>query len=300
METNANYSAAELAQFGLLAAAGDDARAFLHGQLTNDVEHLAPDRARMAGWCSARGRLLATFLVVPHESGYLLQVARDLAGAVAKRLSMFILRSKVKLTDASAAWVQFGLWGEGAERVLDSLGIPPPAEIMQVTRRESLLAVRVAAQRFLVLAPAAERARLAAALAAGDAQAWTLEEIRAGRPLVTQATQDQFVPQMVNFDQVGAVDFQKGCYPGQEIVARAQYRGQVKRRMVRVRTPVPLHPGQDLYSDDVPDQPSGTVVIAAADEALAVVQISTLDHRSPVRAATGGTALELLPLPYPA
>lgn len=299
MEPKLTHSAAELAQFGLLAARGDDARAFLHGQLTNDIEHLAPDRARMAGWCSARGRLLATFLVVPHEGGYLLQVARDLAAAVAKRLSMFVLRSKMKLADASDAWVQFGLWGEGAASVLSSLGIPPPAEIMQVTRRESLLAVRVANQRHLLLAPEAERARLAAALAAGDAQAWTLEEIRAGMPLVTQATEDQFVPQMVNFERVGAVDFQKGCYPGQEIVARAQYRGQVKRRMVRMRTPVPLHPGQDLYSDDAPDQPSGTVVIAAADEALAVVQISSLDHRSPVRAKTGGPALELLPLPYP-
>lgn len=295
-----NHSAAELLQLGVLAASGDDARAFLHGQLTNDIEHLAPDQARMAGWCSGKGRLLASFLVVPHEEGYLLQVARDLAAAVAKRLSMFILRSKAKLADASDAWVQFGLWGEGAESVLGGLEIPLPGGLMNVTRRESLLAVRVAAQRFLLLVPAAERARLATALGAGDAQAWTLEEIRAGRPLVTQATQDQFVPQMVNFERVGAVDFQKGCYPGQEVVARAQYRGQVKRRMVRVRAPVPLRPGQDLYSDDVPDQSSGTVINAADDEALAVLQIATVEGRVPVRATAGGPALELLPLPYQA
>ena len=295
-----NHSAAELMQFGLLAASGDDACAFLHGQLTNDIEHLAPDRACMAGWCSAKGRLLATFLIVPHEGAYLLQVARDLGATVAKRLSMFILRSKVRLADASDAWVQFGLWGEGAESVLNGLEIPLPAEIMHVARRESLFAVRVAAQRYLLLAPAAERARLAAAVAAGDAQAWTLEEIHAGRPLVTQATQDQFVPQMINFELVGAVDFQKGCYPGQEIVARAQYRGQVKRRMVRMRTPVPLRPGQDLYSDDVPGQPSGTVVNVAGDEALAVLQIATVEGRVPVRAEAGGPALELLPLPYQA
>ena len=300
-----NHSAAELRQFGLLAASGDDARAFLHGQLTNDIEHLAPDQARMAGWCSAKGRLLATFLIVPHEGAYLLQVARDLAATVAKRLSMFILRSKVKLADASDAWVQFGLWGEGAERVLSGFEIPLPAQVMHATRREGLIAVCVAAQRYLLLAPAAERARLAAPLAAGDAQAWTLEEIHAGRPLVTQATQDQFVPQMVNFELVGAVDFQKGCYPGQEIVARAQYRGQVKRRMVRARGAVALSPGQDLYSDDLPGQASGTVVSAAPApdggiELLAVVPLSALEQKLAIRVAPGGTALELLPLPYQA
>ena len=305
MATSVNHSAAELTQFGLLTARGDDARAFLHGQLTNDVEHLASDRARRAGWCSAKGRLLATFLVVPYEGGYLLQLARDLAAAVVKRLSMFILRSKVKLADASDAWVQFGLWGEGAGSALGSLGIPPPTEIMQVTRCESLLAVRVAAQRCVLFVPTAERARLAAALAARAAQGWTLEEIRDGMPLVTQATQDQFVPQMINFERVGAVDFQKGCYPGQEIVARAQYRGQVKRRMVRARGAEALRPGQDLYSDDSPGQASGTVVCEApapdgGTELLAVVPISALEQKLAIRAAPGGTALELLPLPYPA
>ena len=111
---------ARLSRYGVLSVTGDDARDFLHAQLTTDIEHQAADRAALAGWCSAQGRLLATFLVIPAPAGYLLQVARDLAPAVAKRLSMVVLRSKVKVADDSAAWVQYGLWGEersGAEVV---------------------------------------------------------------------------------------------------------------------------------------------------------------------------------------
>ena len=293
-------NSAELSQYGLLDASGSDARSFLHAQLTNDIDGLPANRARHAGWCSAKGRLLASFLVVPHEDGYLLQLALDLTGAVAKRLAMFVLRSKVKISDASAEWAQFGLWGEGSESALEGIGVEPPAADLQVSRAGKILVVRASALRYLLIAPAAHRAKLAALSGKVDEVLWTLEEIRSGRPLVTQATQDQFVPQMVNYERFGAVDFQKGCYPGQEIVARAQYRGQVKRRMVRVRTPVALRPGQDLYSDDLPGQASGTVVNAAAGEALAVVQISTLDKGAAMRADANGAPLEVLPLPYAA
>jgi len=289
----------ELTQYGLLETSGDDARSFLHAQLTNDVEGLGTDRARYAGWCSAKGRLLASFLVVPHEGGFVLQLARDLAPAIVKRLSMFILRSKVKVLDASASRVQFGAWGAGAEATLAGLGIEPPAEDLRIARSANVIAVRISAQRFLLIAPHGERSRLASLPGITHESGWMLEEIRAGRPLITQATQDQFVPQMVNYERFGAVDFQKGCYPGQEIVARAQYRGQVKRRMVRVRAPVALRAGQDLYSDDLPGQSSGTVVNAAGDEALAVTQISTLE-KGVLRAEPGGAPLEVLPLPYAA
>ena len=286
---------AELTQYGLLEVTGDDARVFLHAQLTNDIENLAAGQARHAGWCSAKGRLLATFLVVPHERGYLLQLARDLVPAIAKRLSMFILRSKVKVVDASTSWVQIGI-GTG---VLAELGINALAQDLAIARAGNLIAVRVSAERYLLIAPQGDRARLES-LSGMDETGWALEEIRSGRPLVAQATQDQFVPQMVNYERLGAVDFQKGCYPGQEIVARAQYRGQVKRRMVRVRTPVPLQAGQDLFSDDLPGQASGTVVNAAGDEALAVVQLSSLEKGAALRAESNGAPLEVLPLPYAA
>ena len=272
---------------------GGDARAFLHAQLTNSIENLGTNRACHAGWCSAKGRLLASFLVVPHENGFLLQLARDLAAPVAKRLAMFILRSKVKIANVTDEWRQYGIWGADAPARLPALGASAPQELLGVAAGPQWAAVRLGAERFLLFG----RSPIETTAASED---WILQDVRAGVALVTQATQDLFVPQMVNFERIGAVDFQKGCYPGQEIVARAQYRGQIKRRMVRVRTPVPLRPAQDLYSDDVPGQPSGTVVNAAGGEALAVIQISSIESRSPVRATAGGPALELLPLPYPA
>jgi folate-binding protein YgfZ len=245
---------ARLTRYGLLSVTGTDARAFLHAQLTNDIEHLPADRAALAGWCSAKGRLLASFLVVPAPEGFLLQLARDLAAPVAKRLSMFILRSKVKITDESESWDQFGIWDASL----------PTAE---VSWSGKVATVRVGERRFLRLAP---RGEVTEAATADEAQ-WALQEIRAGRPLITSATQDQFVPQMVNFEQLGGVDFKKGCYPGQEIVARAQYRGQVKRRMVHATAPagVALLPGAEFNG--------GTVVdVAPAEngsELLAVVPI---------------------------
>ena len=148
--------------------------------------------------------------------------------------------------------------------------------------------------RFLLIASPEVQDRIKVNATAGD---WACAEIRAGRPLVVLSTQDQFVPQMVNLELAGGVDFKKGCYPGQEIVARAQYRGAVKRRMYRLRGAA-LRPGQDLYSDDAPGQASGTVVNAAGEESLAVLQISAVEAGSPIRVQPQAAALEILSLPY--
>lgn len=245
---------ARLTRYGLLSVTGSDARAFLHAQLTNDIANLAPSHWALAGWCSAKGRLLATFLVIPAAEGFVLQLARDLAAPVAKRLSMFVLRSKVKISDESETWAQFGVWDT------DWSGT-------DVAWHGNTAFVRVGERRYLELVAAGESYE---APNADEAQ-WTLQEIRAGRPLITSATQDQFVPQMVNLEALGGVDFRKGCYPGQEIVARAQYRGQVKRRMVHAHAPagVALQPGQEFNGGTVVD------VAPAEDgsELLAVVPV---------------------------
>ena len=239
---------ARLNRYGVLAVTGAEARDFLHAQLTNDIANLPPHRAALAGWCTAKGRLLASMLVIPSAQGFLLQVARDLAPALAKRLSMFVLRAKVKIADESDAWAQYGVWD--ADLKVDG-----------VAWEGSEVTVKVDAGRFL---------RIGQGLSLQPTkteETWTLEEIRAGRPLISAATQDQFVPQMVNFEALGAINFQKGCYPGQEIVARAQYRGQVKRRMTRIELPkgVELKPGQEFQG--------GVVVDSAAGEALAVMPV---------------------------
>jgi len=241
---------ARLNRYGLLSVSGADAREFLHAQLTNDIRNLPPERAALAGWCSAKGRLLATFVVIPAPQGYFLQLARDLAPAVAKRLSMFVLRSKVKIADESGAWAQTGVWQGNFD----------PSRIEW---KDHVAIVPVGEKRFLRLEPAGS-----ASLACdADEETWYLQEIRAGRPLITAATQDQFVPQMVNLETLGAVDFHKGCYPGQEIVARAQYRGQVKRRMVRLPAPPGTRPqpGEQFNG--------GTVVDSAGGEVLAVMPV---------------------------
>jgi tRNA-modifying protein YgfZ len=239
---------ARLNRYGVLSVTGADAREFLHAQLTNDIANLPPDRAALAGWCTAKGRLLASFLVIPSTEGFLLQVARDLAPAVTKRLSMFIFRSKVKIADESDAWTQYGIWEA-------DLGVPG------VAWEGEAVTVRVGERRFLKIGK-----KLSEPCAQGE-ESWTLQEIRAGRPLISAATQDKFVPQMVNFEELGAINFQKGCYPGQEIVARAQYRGEVKRRMTRVELPkgVELKPGAEFQG--------GVIVDSAAGEALAVLPV---------------------------
>jgi len=241
---------ARLSRYGLLAVTGADARAFLHAQLTNDIANLAPDRAALAGWCTAKGRLLASLLVIPRGEGFLLQLARDLAPAIAKRLSMYVLRSKVKVADQSDAWAQYGVWDAGLK-------------LAGVAWEGDVVTVRVDDGRFLRIGPAG---KFSPAVTKPE-EAWTLEEIRAGRPLISAATQDRFVPQMVNFEALGAVSFQKGCYPGQEVVARAQYRGEVKRRMVRVQVPAgtELKPGQEFNG--------GVVLDSAVGEALAVMPV---------------------------
>ena len=241
---------ARLSRYGLLSVTGDDAREFLHAQLTRDIRSLPADRAALAGWCSAKGRLLASLLVIPAPQGFLLQLARDLAAPVAKRLAMYVLRSKVKIADESERWAQDGLWD------FDS-------DAPEVAWNGEVATVRVGERRYLQLGPLA---RMSETPSAAE-EAWTLQEIRAGRPLITGATQDQFVPQMVNLEKLGGIDWQKGCYPGQEIVARAQYRGQVKRRMVHLRAPAgaELRPGQEFEG--------GVVVDGAGDELLAVMPI---------------------------
>ncbi|MDH4191378.1 MAG: folate-binding protein [Betaproteobacteria bacterium] len=293
---------AALSQYGVLVVEGEDARAFLHAQLTNDVTHLAANQARQAGWCSAKGRLLATFLVVTDDARFLLLLARELAAPSAKRLSMFVLRSKVKIVDASEQLRVVGLWGSDCAPRLAALGLAPQAADLSAVSADGRLAVRFASDQYLLVLPAGSAAIDTPVNAC--AQDWTLREIRAGRPLITLATQEQFVPQMINLQAIGGIDFRKGCYPGQEIVARAQYRGQIKRRMARARAPagVEVRPGQDLYSDDLPGQPSASVVNVAAapegSELLLVAQIATLDGGAPLRAAPGGIPLEILPLPY--
>ncbi len=302
---------APLAHLGLIECSGEDAQSFLHGQLSNDVKQLTPARSEYAAYCSAQGRMLANFLLWQEAQAYFLQLARSLAPAVQKRLGMFVLRAKVKLLDASESRLILGLAGNAAAAALQEFFPVLPQQAHQVVRdpaNGTLIALPGARFQLVAEPESAERLwrKLAAVLTPVGAPCWEWLEIRNGLPLITPATQEQFVPQMANMELIGAVNFQKGCYPGQEIVARTQYLGQLKRRMVlaHVAGETPPKAGDELFSSDLDGQASGMVVNAQAApeggyDLLAVVQTASIARAVARLASANGPIVTIQPLPYP-
>lgn len=289
--------AAALDHLGLVRAAGADAATFLHGQLTNDLVLLDTARARLAGYCSPKGRLLASFVLWKTSADeVLLLCSRDVLPATLKRLSMFVLRAKCKLTDATGEFRTLGLAGPSA---LAWLGADAPAAVWGRTARDGASIVRLpdadGVPRFLWVASADVAAPPLPAL---DGAVWRQGEVRSGIATIEAATVDQFVPQMLNYELVGGVDFKKGCYPGQEIVARSQYRGTTKRRTYLLAAAASAAPGQEIFHSDDPGQPAGMVVNAAADQLLAELKIAALASGSLHLGAADGPLLSPLPMPY--
>ena len=248
---------AALTHLGVLAASGPDAENFLHNQLTNDVLALEPGALHLAGYCSAKGRLLATLIVWKSNESIMLLMPREILPGVQKRLQMFVLRSKVTLSDVSDQTVLIGAAAP------DQQNIPWP----DTAGRHASWTPSTGLQRALWMGPAEQAIKLWDALSANlppaDASRWRWLDIRAGLPMIVEATREQFVPQMVNFDLVGGVNFRKGCYPGQEIVARSQYLGKLKRRMRLASAHAALvAAGMEIFSDADPGQPCGLVVNA--------------------------------------
>jgi folate-binding protein YgfZ len=304
---------APLPDLGLLHVSGADALRFLHGQLTNDVEGLAHGQARWFGYCTAKGRLLSVFLGWREDDTVALTVARPLAQALARRLSMYVLRAKARVADVCGERVLFGLGGQGARAALERLGlaVPAPMEIARAgaTTIVGLPAVQVAGTdcpRWLLSLPSGEAVaawqRLAAAdpgLAPVSSEAWRWTEVLAGVPRIVTATSEHFVPQMLNLDLSGGVSFTKGCYPGQEIVARTHYLGKQRRRMQlgRVRGAAPA-PGSDVA--DAAGQPVGRVALAAAapDGGAALLYEAQLAAVAGGPLSASGAPIEPGDLPY--
>jgi folate-binding protein YgfZ len=284
-----------LADWGVIRAVGPDARCFLHGQLTQDVEKLPAGRARLAGYCSAKGRLLATFVIWPgaDPDELLLACSADLLPAALRRLSMFVMRAQCTLSDASSDWPIHGLLGKDV----------PAGEPWQLLSASPPYAIRLpdvgGVARALQAGPVADDA-----VPAGDLATWQRLEVMSGVPRVVAATVEQFVPQMINFELVDGVNFQKGCYPGQEVVARSQYRGTLKRRAYLARATGPLVPGQEVFADSDPGQPAGQVVLSAAGGAdqgdgVALITLKTAAAHDALHAGSAhGPLLALAELPY--
>ncbi len=299
----------DLSQFGLIAFTGEDAQTFLHGQITNDLRGLTEKAAVFAGYLSAKGRMLANFLVMRRGADILIMLPAGLREPIQKRLSMFILRSRAKARDAGAEWVRLGVSGPRASAALaEALGIALPDSLMGMAHADQAFVLRLGDDRFDVfaqpdIAPALWR-RLSSECAPVGAPAWDWLMVRAGVPMVLPQTQDHFVPQMANMEMLGGVSFNKGCYPGQEIVARSQDRGKVKRRLFLAHVDTAAVPGDELFSPDLADQAAGHIAnVAPAPgggcDVLAVVHNSCVEAGNVHLKSRDGARLSFLPLPYP-
>ena len=287
-----------LNDWGLIRATGADARKFLHGQLTQDLEGLPADQARLAGYCSVKGRLMATFVVWAGSGDeVLLACSADLLPGVLKRLSMFVMRAQCKLSDASTEmplWGLTGVPGPAADAVIWACGSSGTA---QWIRLPDGVADGQSVPRWLW----AGEAPIDAAPLAHDV--WLGLEASSGVARVVAATSEQFVPQMINLELVGGVNFSKGCFPGQEVVARSQYRGTLKRRAQIVSSAQLLQPGQEVFHDADPGQPAGMVVLAGAlpgagTVALVEIKLAALEGGSLHAGTADGPLLKLGALPY--
>ena len=289
-----------LDDWGVIRARGDEAASFLQGQLTQDVAGLLAGSARLAGYCSAKGRLLATFVAWRMSADAIaLACSADLLPATLKRLSMYVLRAKCKLSDGSAAWPLHGLAGPTADSVLAGVS---PSEAWACRQHGAAYVIRMPSvdglSRCVWAGPEIPP------LPPLDADVWRWLEVRSGVPRVMAATADQFVPQMLNLELLGGVNFKKGCYPGQEVVARSQYRGTLKRRTYLMDSEAPLAAGAEAFHSEDPDQPAGMVVLAASlpggpHSALVELKMASLDSSTLHAGSAAGPRLSLATLPYP-
>lgn len=306
MLAGGNAVLAPLSDFALIRARGEDALTFLQGQLSSDLREVDASHSQYSSFSNAKGRLQGNFLIWSYQNDYYLMLPADIAPSIHKRLSMFVLRSKVKLELVTQEWKLTGLAGEQAKASLIDLAGALPAQQHAVCETAFGCVVALPSGAYL-LAAKADSADSVIETLAQDAkligsEAWSLLDIRAGRPWITLPTYEQFVAQMTNLELIGAVSFKKGCFPGQEIVARTQYLGKLKKRLFHVRLPQEAKSGDELFSPAMRDQAIGMVVNVCRmgnghAEALAVVQINCWEsgvHYSSLE----GPLLERLELPY--
>ncbi len=305
----------DLSHLGLIRFSGDDAHNFLQGQLSCDVRNTSSSKATYGGYCTPKGRLLCSFLLWQDTDGsYLMQLPAELTETTIKRLRMFVLRAKVVIQDSTDDYVRIGIAGQGTYSLLQNIlaGISPPTEPLSIAIIPDGQIICHNETRFEILVKFTQAPMLWEQLNVQahcvGAATWDWLEIREGIPAIFKTTQEQFVPQMVNLDAIGGVSFKKGCYPGQEIVARTQYLGKVKRRMYRAHlnadSPLEIAAGDHVYGTDTPDQACGMIVNAAPAptggvDVLAVIQVSSAEVGSVHWKTSNGPSLTLQPLPYP-
>jgi tRNA-modifying protein YgfZ len=295
---------AGLSHLGVIRVVGEDASTFLQGQLTQDVAQLGMSEARLAAFCNAKGRMQASFVVFKRSPDEILMVcSRDILAATLRRLSMFVLRAKAKLSDATADYALFGLAGGAIESIAGGAHAPWAKADVEAANLVFVYPGNGQA-RALWCAPAGTP------VPSGDTlplDQWQWLDVCSGIAMITQPIFEAFVPQMLNYESVGGVNFKKGCYPGQEIVARSQFRGTLKRRAYLAHTEGEPAVGQEVFHALDAEQPCGLVAACAPRpgggfDAIVSMQTSAAADAEGGRLTLGsadGPALDLLPLPYP-
>ena len=294
------HGVATLTHLGVIRAQGEDAAKFLHGQLTQDFALLGEQEARLAAFCTAKGRMQASFIAFKTSSTEVLLVgSRDILAATLKRLAMFVMRAKARLTDATDEFVVCGLAGDATQMIA---GHAHSAWARGTFGTGSLVQLYPAdgTPRQLWVAPVGTPLPPGPEL---PLPLWLWSEVRSGIATLSQPVVEAFVPQMLNYESVGGVNFKKGCYPGQEVVARSQFRGTLKRRAFLAHADGPLQAGDEVFGPDDTEQPVATVVQAAASpqggyDAIVSGQTTAIAQGGLQLGAPGKLALAVLPLPY--
>ena len=265
--TRAGTVLVPLDHLALFECTGEDSTSFLHNQLTSDVNHLDAGTAQHSSWCTHKGRMQASFILYRQGADYRALLSADLLDSTLKQLQRYVLRAKARLRDLSNEQIAIGVSGPQAGESLRAAGLTVPEAPMTTLDAGTGTTIRLDAQRFIVIADAAAAPalydRLAGVAHPAGVPVWHWLDIEAGIVLVTADTKEEFVPQMVNFDKIGGVSFHKGCYPGQEVVARAQYLGKIKRHLYQIRTNGPMVAGGSLFLAGKSEQPCGLIANTA-------------------------------------
>lgn len=304
----------DLSHIGLIRVSGEDAEGFLQNQFTNDISQVSEQRSQLSGYCNHKGRLLANFRIIKRNGDFYLRLSRDLVAPILKKLRMYVLMSKVALEDASSQLVHFGFSGPEADKILakrteKSFGSNnAPDTINEIIQHQSLSLIRLpgVVPRYEIFGELEDAITLWQALdvdgAAVSHQSWQYLNILAGLPIVTAQSSEAWVPQMLNFDLIDAVSFNKGCFPGQEVVARLNYLGKTQRRCYRLQANTDQLPtiGDTITaSTDNKEEEAGKVLNAVINpdgqvEMLAVLKIKLSEKSLTVN----DHPLKLCELPY--
>lgn len=303
----------DLSQYGLIRIAGPDAEKFLQGQFSNDIRLVTPERGQLSSYSSPKGRMLANFFIFRWQDAYWLLLSSELTAGIVERLKKFRLMAKVEVDDLSSEFTRIGLAGPDSQPLLSQISGRsdlPTTDWASVDTGDMLIAQLpwAGVQAGLVvgkpdaLESAWEKLLQAGAHPTGELP-WNLLQIRAGIGLVSQNTAEKFIPQELNLEILGGINFKKGCYPGQEIVARTKYLGRQKSRAYRLLSPINSDPGTSIYGSTLEGQAIGQLVACAPNgkgkyECLAVLRIDNAGETLRL-ANEKGPELVVLDLPYP-